>query len=109
MLFFEFPDDARWNDDHAALEFSGFLGPYEASSGSAGAAFSFSSISRQPPNAAWRRSICSERGSNSWPQLDRTLFPGRSGHARGGSPPVLLLPAPIRRSVSHRMGRSNER
>jgi hypothetical protein len=29
MLFFEFPDDARWNGDRDAVEFSVILGPYE--------------------------------------------------------------------------------
>jgi hypothetical protein len=29
MLFFEFPEDARWNDDQDAVEFSVILGPYE--------------------------------------------------------------------------------
>ena len=29
MLFFEFPDDARWNDDRDAVEFSAILRPYE--------------------------------------------------------------------------------
>jgi hypothetical protein len=29
MLFFEFPEDARWNDEHDAVEFSVILGPYE--------------------------------------------------------------------------------
>ena len=29
MLFFEFPDDARWNEDREAVEFSVILGPYE--------------------------------------------------------------------------------
>jgi hypothetical protein len=29
MLFFEFPEDARWNDDRDAVEFSVILGPYE--------------------------------------------------------------------------------
>ena len=29
MLFFEFPEDARWNDARDALEFSVILGPYE--------------------------------------------------------------------------------
>src|SRR5580700_757741 len=29
MLFFEFPEDARWNDDRAAVEFSVILRPYE--------------------------------------------------------------------------------
>ena len=29
MLFFEFPEDARWNDDPEAVEFSVILGPYE--------------------------------------------------------------------------------
>lgn len=29
MLFFEFPEDARWNDDHDAVEFSVILRPYE--------------------------------------------------------------------------------
>ena len=29
MLFFEFPEDARWNDGRAAVEFSVILGPYE--------------------------------------------------------------------------------
>jgi hypothetical protein len=29
MLFFEFPEDARWNDDLDAVEFSVILGPYE--------------------------------------------------------------------------------
>ena len=29
MLFFEFPEDARWNDDLDAVEFSVILRPYE--------------------------------------------------------------------------------
>jgi hypothetical protein len=29
MLFFEFPEDARWNDDRDAVEFSVILRPYE--------------------------------------------------------------------------------
>src|SRR5438874_3634874 len=29
MLFFEFPEDARWNDDRDAVEFSVILEPYE--------------------------------------------------------------------------------
>jgi hypothetical protein len=29
MLFFEFPEDAHWNDDRDAVEFSVILGPYE--------------------------------------------------------------------------------
>ena len=29
MLFFEFPEDARWNDERDAVEFSVILGPYE--------------------------------------------------------------------------------
>ena len=29
MLFFEFPEDARWNDDRDAVEFSVDLRPYE--------------------------------------------------------------------------------
>ena len=29
MLFFEFPEDARWNDDRDAVEFSAILRPYE--------------------------------------------------------------------------------
>jgi Protein of unknown function (DUF1488) len=29
MLFFEFPDDARWNDTREAVEFSVILRPYE--------------------------------------------------------------------------------
>lgn len=29
MLFFEFPEDARWNDDRDAVEFSVLLRPYE--------------------------------------------------------------------------------
>jgi len=29
MLFFEFPEDARWNDEHDAVEFSVILGPYK--------------------------------------------------------------------------------
>src|SRR5258708_7432301 len=29
MLFFEFPEDAHWNDDGDAVEFSVILGPYE--------------------------------------------------------------------------------
>jgi hypothetical protein len=31
MLFFEFPEDARWNDECEAVEFSVILGPYEGS------------------------------------------------------------------------------
>jgi hypothetical protein len=29
MLFFEFPEDARWNDDRDCVEFSVILRPYE--------------------------------------------------------------------------------
>src|SRR5689334_17188531 len=29
VLFFEFPEDARWSDDHDAVEFSVILRPYE--------------------------------------------------------------------------------
>ena len=29
MLFFEFPEDARWNDERDAIEFSVILRPYE--------------------------------------------------------------------------------
>jgi hypothetical protein len=29
MLFFEFPDEARWNPDRDAVEFSVILRPYE--------------------------------------------------------------------------------
>src|ERR1700744_3788737 len=29
MLFFEFPEDARWNEERDAVEFSVLLGPYE--------------------------------------------------------------------------------
>lgn len=29
MMFFEFPEDARWNEEHDAVEFSVILRPYE--------------------------------------------------------------------------------
>ena len=29
MLFFQFPEDGRWSDEHDAVEFSVVLGPYE--------------------------------------------------------------------------------
>src|SRR5271156_5722696 len=29
MLLFEFPEDERWNDERAAVEFGVILGPYE--------------------------------------------------------------------------------
>jgi len=29
MLFFQFPEDGRWNDEHHCVEFSVVLGPYE--------------------------------------------------------------------------------
>ena len=29
MLFFEFPEDARWNENRETVEFSVILGPYE--------------------------------------------------------------------------------
>jgi hypothetical protein len=29
MLFFQFPEDSRWNADREAVEFSVILGPYE--------------------------------------------------------------------------------
>jgi len=29
MLFFEFPEDARWDEDRDAIEFSVILGPYK--------------------------------------------------------------------------------
>jgi hypothetical protein len=32
-LFFEFPEDARWNEDREAVEFSVTLGPYEGTVG----------------------------------------------------------------------------
>lgn len=31
MLFFEFPEDARWNDERDCVEFSVLLRPYEGS------------------------------------------------------------------------------
>ena len=31
MLFFEFPEDARWSEQYEAVEFSVILGPYEGS------------------------------------------------------------------------------
>jgi hypothetical protein len=29
MMFFEFPEDARWNDERDCVEFSVILRPYE--------------------------------------------------------------------------------
>src|SRR5689334_24331481 len=31
MVFFAFPEDARWNDDRAAVEFTVLLGEYQGS------------------------------------------------------------------------------
>jgi len=28
MLFFEFPEDVHWSEDHEAVEFTVILGPY---------------------------------------------------------------------------------
>jgi hypothetical protein len=63
MLFFEFPEDARWNDDRDAVEFSVILRPYEGTVRSAGGSSRVYSISAQHRSVVSRRSISSGRGS----------------------------------------------
>ena len=63
MLFFEFPEDARWNDERDAVEFSVILRPYEGTVGLAGACSRVYSISARHRSGASRLSISSARGS----------------------------------------------
>jgi len=63
MLFFEFPEDARWNADREAVEFSVILRPYDGTARVRGASSKGCSISARQRSGAWRRSIFSGRGS----------------------------------------------
>jgi hypothetical protein len=64
MLFFEFTEDARWNSDRDAVDFSVILGPYEGTVRVARRVFQ-SLLDQSPtPHRAWRRSISSGPGSS---------------------------------------------
>jgi len=63
MLFFEFPENASWNDKRDCVEFSVILGPTKARSGYRVASSRGSSISVRRRSGASRRSISSARGS----------------------------------------------
>lgn len=58
MLFFEFPEDSRWNDEREAVEFSVILRPYEGTVriGRRASSSTFS-ISARRPRSASRDSI----------------------------------------------------
>jgi len=62
MLFFQFPEDARWNDERDAVEFSVILGPYEGTVRIARAFSRGSSINVRRRSGAWRRTTSSARG-----------------------------------------------
>lgn len=64
MPFFEFPEDARWNADRDAVEFSVVLRPTRAPSGSPGGSSSVSSISRRRRSGAWWHSTSRGPGSS---------------------------------------------
>ena len=63
MLFFQFPEDARWNATAEAVELSVVFGPYEGTVRVPRR--SFQGLLDQSPtrNDALRLSICSEPGS----------------------------------------------
>jgi hypothetical protein len=61
MPFFEFPDDAHWNDERGAVEFSVILRPYEGTVRIAAGHSKVFLINPRPPNAASRHSIFSGR------------------------------------------------
>jgi hypothetical protein len=63
MLFFQFPEDARWNDERDAVEFSVILGSYEGTVRIARASSRGSSINVRRPSGASRRTISSGPGS----------------------------------------------
>jgi hypothetical protein len=63
-MFFTFPEDARWNDDRDAVEFSVILGPYEGTVRIGRRVFQGCSISHRRRKDVWKRSISSGRGSS---------------------------------------------
>ena len=63
MLFFEFPENASWNDKRDCVEFSVILGPYEGTVRVPRASSRGSSISVRRRSGESRRSISSARGS----------------------------------------------
>ena len=64
LLFFEFPEDARWNEDREAVEFSVILGPYEGAVRVARRVFQPLVDGSPTRNAASRHFISSGRGSS---------------------------------------------
>ena len=64
MVFFTFPEDARWNPDGEAVEFSVIVGEYEGTVRVGRRVFQRLLTSRQRPSDAWRRSISSGLGSS---------------------------------------------
>jgi hypothetical protein len=65
-MFFAFPEDARWNPEREAVEFSVILGQYEGTVQIAAGSFSISSISRRHPRDASKCSTSSGPGSSLW-------------------------------------------
>jgi hypothetical protein len=63
MVFFEFPEDARWSDERDAVEFSVILRPYEGTGGSLGGSSRASSNNVRRSSGASRLSTFSEPGS----------------------------------------------
>ena len=63
MVFFEFPEDARWNDERDCVEFSVILRPYEGTVRVPRRASKGYSTSLRRRNDAWRRSISNGPGS----------------------------------------------
>jgi hypothetical protein len=63
MLFFEFPEAARWNAEGDCVEFSVILRPYEGTVRITRRVFQGSSTSVRRPSDAWRRSTSSTPGS----------------------------------------------
>jgi hypothetical protein len=63
MLFFQFPEDARWNATAEAVEFSVILGPYEGTVRVPKSPSRGCSTKRRHPNGVLRPFISNAPGS----------------------------------------------
>jgi hypothetical protein len=63
MVFFTFPEDARWNATRETVEFSVMVGPYEGTVRIARRVFQHLLDQSPRPRRAWRRSTSNARGS----------------------------------------------
>ena len=62
-MFFEFPEDARWNEERDCVEFSVILRPYEGTARISRRVFQGLLDQRPTGSGAWRHSISSARAS----------------------------------------------